>query len=137
VPLTFLPSGLVPLVVTVRLLPSFETTIRPLIVVLPFFLLVSAKGVIVDHFVGPHVGSGIARDRVLFADELACPFIVRRLTVAIYSIKMILTLSKLAAGVPKNNMLFTRLRVCCLTRYAPPPKLTPRFLPLWESPRAT
>jgi len=36
--LTLLPFKSVPLEVTVRLLPSAETTMRPLIVVLPLFL---------------------------------------------------------------------------------------------------
>ena len=41
--LNFLPCGSVPLVVTVRLLPSADTTIRPLTVTLPSFLTVNAR----------------------------------------------------------------------------------------------
>src|SRR5437899_5613817 len=36
--LNFLPCGSVPLVVTVRLLPSADTAMRPLVVTLPLFL---------------------------------------------------------------------------------------------------
>jgi len=39
----FLPFGSVPLTVTVRLLPSAETTMRPLMVTLPSFLLLNAN----------------------------------------------------------------------------------------------
>ena len=38
----FLPLESVPLTVTVRLLPSADTTIRPVVVTLLFFLLVSS-----------------------------------------------------------------------------------------------
>src|SRR5438093_13706692 len=41
--LNSLPCGSVPLVVTVRLLPSADTTIRPLTVTLPSFLTVNAR----------------------------------------------------------------------------------------------
>src|SRR5918912_2054726 len=40
---TRLPFALVPLVVRVRLLPSFETTMRPVTTTLPSFLLVKAN----------------------------------------------------------------------------------------------
>src|SRR5262245_52096816 len=40
---TFLPFGSVPLVVTVRLLPSAETTTRPVTVAFPSFLTVNCS----------------------------------------------------------------------------------------------
>jgi hypothetical protein len=39
----FFPSALVPLIVTVRLFPSAETTMRPLVLTLPAFLTLNPK----------------------------------------------------------------------------------------------